>query len=42
MHHVWSRYPSGFAAGCAFAPTSIELTLKLLEEAKMVRGLRLI
>ena len=32
-------YPSGFAAGCAFAPTSIDISIKLLEEAKMLNTL---
>ena len=32
-------YPSGFAAGCAFAPTSIDISIKLLEESKMLNTL---
>ena len=29
-------YPSGFAAGCAFAPTSVGISIHLLEESKML------
>ena len=29
-------YPSGFAAGCAFAPTSLDIAFKLLDRSKMV------
>ena len=29
-------FPFGFAAGCAFAPTSVGISLSLLEEAKML------
>ena len=29
-------YPSGFAAGCAFAPTSVGISIKLLEQSKML------
>jgi hypothetical protein len=32
-------YPSGFAAGCAFAPTSIDISIKLLDESKMLNSL---
>ena len=32
-------YPSGFAAGCAFAPTSIDISIKLLEESKMLNSM---
>ena len=32
-------YPSGFAAGCAFAPTSVGISIKLLEESKMLNTL---
>ena len=32
-------WPSGFAAGCAFAPTSVGISIKLLEESKMLNTL---
>ena len=32
-------YPSGFAAGCAFAPTSIDKLDELLDESKMLNSL---
>jgi Kef-type K+ transport system membrane component KefB/glycine cleavage system regulatory protein len=32
-------YPSGFAAGCAFAPTSVGISIKLLDESKMLNSL---
>jgi len=32
-------FPSGFAAGCAFAPTSIDISIKLLDESKMLNSL---
>lgn len=32
-------FPSGFAAGCAFAPTSIDISIKLLDESKMLNTL---
>jgi Kef-type K+ transport system membrane component KefB len=32
-------YPSGFAAGCAFAPTSVGISIKLLEESKMLNSM---
>jgi len=32
-------YPWGFAAGCAFAPTSVGISIKLLDESKMLNSL---
>ena len=32
-------YPSGLAAGCAFAPTSVGISIKLLDDAKMLNSL---
>ena len=34
-----SFYPWGFAAGCAFAPTSVGISIKLLDESKMLNSL---
>ena len=34
------RYmPDGFAAGCAFAPTSVGISIRLLDEAKMLNSI---
>ena len=32
-------YPSGFAAGCSFAPTSVGISIHLLDESKMLNSL---
>jgi len=32
-------YPDGFAAGCALAPTSVGISIKLLDDAKMLNSL---
>ena len=32
-------FPSGFAAGCAFAPTSVGISIFLLEDAKMLNSM---
>ena len=32
-------FPDGFAAGCAFAPTSVGISIRLLDEAKMLNTL---
>jgi Kef-type K+ transport system membrane component KefB len=32
-------YPDGFAAGCALAPTSVGISIKLLDDAKMLDSL---
>ena len=35
----YAFYPWGFAAGCAFAPTSVGISIKLLDESKMLNSL---
>jgi len=32
-------YPWGFAAGCAFAPTSVGISIRLLDESKMLNSI---
>ena len=32
-------YPWGFAAGCAFAPTSVGISIRLLDESKMLNSM---
>ena len=32
-------YPEGFAAGCALAPTSVGISIKLLSDAKMLNSM---
>ncbi len=32
-------YPDGFAAGCSLAPTSVGISIKLLEESKMLNSI---
>ena len=32
-------YPDGFAAGCALAPTSVGISIKLLSDAKMLNSM---
>merc|ERR1719424_2220134 len=32
-------YPWGFSAGCAFAPTSVGISIKLLDESKMLNSM---
>jgi len=32
-------YPDGFAAGCALAPTSVGISIKLLDDAKMLNSM---
>jgi Kef-type K+ transport system membrane component KefB len=34
-----AMYPDGFAAGCALAPTSVGISIKLLSDAKMLNSL---
>jgi len=34
-----SWYPWGFSAGCAFAPTSVGISIKLLDESKMLNSI---
>ena len=34
-----ARYPDGFAAGCALAPTSVGISIKLLSDAKMLNSM---